>query len=252
MSLIATESIEWHEALNRYRYPVNLKTFSGRIRFGPNWFKWSTETGDRTETTQFEQHFCEHAASSLEAWYEVVFWKMASQGGRADIQTERTIVRIAEEMTSASRLWLDCAAYIQSETIESFSRFQHLLVKSGSLAVAFTFPAFCCPNRFPMVDTRVARYIASEGLQHGFPSTPEIERTLKRYRTTKAGGVLTLSDWPFVEAWVEWCRKKAEGLSAQGDFVWRPRDVEMAVFNAWGERQERKNWPEGKSRYRLL
>ena len=102
-----------------------------------------------------------------------------------------------------------------------------------------------------MVDTRIARYIASEGSRFGFPSTPEVEKTLKRYRTA-GGGVLTLRDWPFVDAWVDWSRKIAQRLSADDECVWRARDVEMAVFRAWGERGERKGCSEGKPRYRLM
>lgn len=233
MACIATEPLDWHEALARYRYPFSLRAFSGRNRFGREWFDLSFEAGNRAETTQFEEHFREHAASRLEPWYEVVFWKMFSQG-RRDFQTERTIDRIVKKKTSAGDLWSHCAAYVERETRDSFSRFQDLLIKSESIAIAFTFPAFCCPSRFPMVDTRIAKYVASEGSRLEFPSKPEIEKTLKRYREGSKE-VLTMRDWPFVEAWVVWCRKMAERLSADGKRVWRARDVEMAVFRAWGK-----------------
>jgi hypothetical protein len=249
MTCIATEPLDWHEAVASYSYPVNLRPFSGRNRFAPEWFDLSLAAGNRMETIQFEGHFREHAASCLEPWYEVIFWKMFSQG-RRDFQTERTIDRIVKNKTSASGLWSHCAAYLSNETMDSFSRFQDLLIKGDSIAIAFTFPAFICPGRFPMVDRRIARYIASEGSRLGFPSTPEVEKTLKRYRAAD-GGVLTLRDWPFVDAWVDWSRKMAQRLSAGGKCVWRARDVEMAVFHAWGERRERKGRSEGKPRYRL-
>jgi hypothetical protein len=251
MAYIASEPVDWHKALTSYSYPVDLQTFSGTNRFAPGWFDLRLVAGNQTETTQFEGRFREHAASYLESWYEVIFWKMFSQGGRASFQTERTMDRIAKNQTLASDLWSRCAAYLATETKDSFSRFRNLLVESDSIAIAFAFPAFSCPSRFPMVDTRVARYVASEGPRVAFPSTPDIEQTLKRYRAA-AGGVLTLRDWPFVEAWVDWCRNMAERLSAHRKIVWRARDVEMAVFRAWGEPRERKNFTKGKPRYRLV
>ena len=75
----ATDSLDWHDALDSYRYPVDLREFSGRDRF-PGWFGLNLEKGDRSETIQFENRFRKYAASHLEPWYEVVFWKMYSQG----------------------------------------------------------------------------------------------------------------------------------------------------------------------------
>ncbi|MGA2000722.1 MAG: hypothetical protein ABSG52_12065 [Terriglobales bacterium] len=251
MACIATETLDWREALASYSYPVNLQDFSDRNHFGLEWFDLVLKAGDRTETMQFEGHFREYAASHLEPWYEVVFWKMYSQQGRATIQTNRTKDRIDKNKISPNDLWVSCAEYVRSETKDSFSKFQRLLVKGKQIAVAFTFPAFSCPGSFPMVDTRIARYVASEGSRLGFPSTPEIEKTLRRYRAANKS-VLTLYDWPFVEAWVDWCRKMAKRLSADGKCVWRARDVEMAVFRAWGEPRERKDCSKGKPRYRLI
>ncbi len=247
---IAADSLDWHEALVSYRYPVDLRTFSGRCRF-PGWFDLNLAAGDVSETTQFETHFRECAASRLEPWYEVVFWKMSSQRGRANLQTKRAIERVVSEKTSASTLWARCAEYVQSETEDSFRRFQRLLVKGRTVAVAFTFPAFSCPSRFPMVDRRIAQYVASEASRLEFSTAPEIDKTLKRYRAS-GDDVLTLSDWPFIEEWMGWCRKMADRLSAHKIHVWRARDVEMAVFRAWGDPEERKSCFKGMPRYKLI
>jgi hypothetical protein len=40
-------------------------------------------------------------------------------------------------------------------------------------------------------------------------------------------------------------------LSNNGDIAWRARDVEMAVFRAWGEAKERNGWPKHQPRFRL-
>lgn len=246
----ATDSLDWHDALDSYRYPVDLREFSGRDRF-PGWFGLNLEKGDRSETIQFETHFRECAASRLEPWYEVVFWKMYSQRRLTDKQTKRTIERIESNKTSASTLLKYCAEYLQSETKKSFRQFQHLLIKERSIAVAFTFAAFSCPSRFPMFDRRIARYVASEAFRLEFSTAPAIDKTLNRYRAS-GNDVLTLSDWPFVEEWVGWCRKMADRLSAHKKHVWRARDVEMAVFRAWGQPEERKSCFKGMPRYKLI
>jgi len=76
---IAPDSLVWHVALDSYRYSVNLRKFPTRDGF-PGWFDRELEKGDRSETIQFENRFRKYAASHLEPWYEVVFWKMYSQG----------------------------------------------------------------------------------------------------------------------------------------------------------------------------
>jgi hypothetical protein len=83
VACIATEPLDWHEALASYSYPVNLQDFSDRNHFERKWFDLVLKAGDRTETMQFEGHFREHAASHRESWYEVVFWKMFSRRGLA-------------------------------------------------------------------------------------------------------------------------------------------------------------------------
>ena len=53
-----------------------------------------------------------------------------------------------------------------------------------------------------------------------------------------------MRDWAFVEAFVRWCGELTDVLNEAGSnpagHPWRTRDVEMAVFRAWGDRQERR------------
>jgi hypothetical protein len=54
--------------------------------------------------------------------------------------------------------------------------------------------------------------------------------------------VLKLNDFDFMTAWVLWCRQTAEKLTRRdGDFLWRARDVEMAVFWAWGDKNAKRH-----------
>jgi len=107
------------------------------------------------------------------------------------------------------------------------------------VAVACVFPAFIDPDRFPMVDTRVARW-ANAFLVADNPSVSEGPRLVAPAYPANGATVLTLSDWPYIESWIHWCRQAAISLSSVTDFNWRARDVEMAIFRAWGSPDERK------------
>ena len=251
MNLNSRQELSWREALNLYRYPVHFRGFSGKQRIEQGWFNFNLVTGNRSETMAFEERFRNYAESRIEVWYEVVFWKMASQRGRANIQTNRVVDAIGKYGISAAELCRRCNDFVSTGTRDAFRPLQNLLFKSSSIAIAFTFPAFRCPDRFPMIDSRVVRYLAAEASALAFPETNEIRRTLKRYREKSAPGVLTLHDWALVEAWVRWCREMAPRLSANPGLVWRARDVEMAVFRAWGDDEERRGWPQNRPRYLL-
>jgi len=251
MKLGSEQILGWREALHEYRYPVQFGAFSGKARIEQGWFNFNLAKGDRSETMGFEGRFRRHAGSRIEVWHEVIFWKMASQRGRADVQTNRAIDALAKQGIAAGELWRCCNDFVSAGSKDAFRLFQNLLFNSASIAISFTFPAFLCPERFPMVDSRVARCLAAEASAIGFPETRDVGKTLRRYREKASPGVLTLHDWAFVEAWVRWCREVARHLSDNNGSTWRARDVEMAVFRAWGDEEERRGWPENRPRYTL-
>ena len=91
----------WFEALKRYHYPVNLSRFRHRGDFGAEWFPTGVlDIGDREETIAFENRFRDKGEQHLELWYEVVFWKMFSQG-RADVTTRKVVQRVAAQGNAA-------------------------------------------------------------------------------------------------------------------------------------------------------
>ncbi|GAJ05736.1 unnamed protein product, partial [marine sediment metagenome] len=52
-------------------------------------------------------------------------------------------------------------------------------------------------------------------------------------------------DFDFYLHWVYWARHTAKKLSQQTEMKWRARDVEMAVFTAWGDKGSKTNSLEG-------
>ena len=210
----------WRHALDEYCYPVDLRRFDGASQH-PGWFELNICPGDPLQTTGFETRFRAQARHHLQAWAEVVFWKLDS-GGRGIAATQTRRLLDPRRPVSASELWSSCTAYIEQPDRTTFSAMRSKLFTTKAVATAATFPAFICPEKFPMVDTQVARWMRENGEQHGYPG--DIDRV--------PSAAITESHWPFVTSWMAWCQTMAAKLSQRTGFFWRARDVEMAVFTA--------------------
>lgn len=226
---------EWKKSLESYRYSVTMKDYIYSDQY-PGFFEFPIPTGDRSDTLSFENHFRELARTNIEVWIEVIFWKMYSQTGRRDNKTIQVAEYFKKQQVSPHILFEACNNYIEKDTKTNLDSIRRLLgFSSTAIAIAATFPAFLRPDLFPMVDTRVAKWVGLNMQAHnnGDRKAPQLVRP--RYLDTKST-VLTLTDFDFVQSWNRWCRHKANQLSEFTAIDWRPRDVEMAIFNAWGDR----------------
>ncbi len=167
----------------------------------------------------FENRFRQEAPSNLEAWAEVVYWKLYFMRGIARKMATELLLR---QDVSACALRSSCNDYIERRDRQTFRTFRGQLFRTPVVATAATFPAFICPQAFPMVDTRIAAWLREHGRNHGYPG--DVEQVPE--------GIIREGHWSFVESWIEWCRSTAHKLSQCTDFAWRARDVEMAVFSA--------------------
>ncbi|MYC33785.1 MAG: hypothetical protein F4X64_11495 [Chloroflexi bacterium] len=223
----------WEKALDSYNYEVRLAEFQDAQMY-PGWFKWDTGNGDRARTMEFEKRFRKLAPDHLEAWYEVVFWKLYSSDGAASHRARTVINAIKESGVSAPQLWLLCQRYIDEPNRENFQSFRQNLVTSSAVAVAATFPAFACPEKFPMVDKHVTDWARHNGSHHG---NQKPVGTILAEAPDLSGSVTALRDdlmvhRRFVQSWNDWCQFIAELLNQRTNRHWRARDVEMAVFTA--------------------
>lgn len=231
----------WRAALDRYSYPVNLREYQFRAEH-PGWFERTTGSGSRDATIAFEDQFRREASYALEAWFEVVFWKLANYPQIRNGTTHAVVTYLSRHAT-ASELWDRCCEYMESPTApEARARFEVLLrifgMKTPSIAVVATFPAFIDPGRFAMIDTRIAKWVGMAMQKHnsGDPSGAQLARP--RFLNSKQT-VLQMNDFEFMLSWVRWCRYTSGKLSRLTvGFEWRPRDVEMAVFQAWGKSKQ--------------
>ena len=229
----------WVDALNGYKYPVDLSLFIKRAAY-PNWFTDNID-GTRNATMAFEDRFRASAECHIEVWYEAVFWKMFSQKGRRDQKTIDVIRNIESAGTSAEKLYRQCCTFIEQPTKRSLQSFVEILWGKGArtVAIACVFPTLIDPVRFPMVDTRIAKWATACLEKHNAADAEGPQLISPIYPHNKAT-VLTLSDWPFIESWNNWCRHTGHKLTSSTGFDWRARDVEMAIFRAWGNPDERR------------
>jgi hypothetical protein len=228
-------SKSWLYALQQYRYPVCLKDFRRALTY-PAFFTQCI-SGNRDSTILFENYF-RMSATKIEPWFEVVFWKLYSQPRISDQKTDDIIrqLKMVREIEPA-QLLEKANNFMNSEAREDFDAFRQLFrFKSNVIAVVATFPAFLHPDQFPMVDTRVAKWvnIHYKMFNSANPDAPQLVPS--EYGYNHSATVLTMNDFSFYIRWIYWTRYVAKKLSAVTDTPWRSRDVEMAVFTAWGDR----------------
>jgi len=215
----------WTKALNDYRYPVRLSDYNRAAQFPDHFIR--TISGDRASTIEFEDYFRANSESSVEPYFEVVFWKMFSQGNWRDARTDSIVNHVLQNGVTASELRGAIGAFIEAPTEYSLSQLRKLLGnKTRDLALEMTFPAFNDPVRFPMVDTRTAKWITSNHSTHN----RNRRSTLTPFKLKQ--GVLRDNDFQNYLDWVHWCREVAQVLTDNTDIEWRARDVDMAVFTA--------------------
>ena len=228
-------SKSWQDAIDEYHYPVYLKNFRHASKY-PAFFNQDI-VGDQDSTMGFEFYFRMNA-KKIEPWFEVVFWKLFSQPRVLQQKTEDIINQLMmTPKIEPIELLEKVEKFMDSESREDFDSFRELFrFRSKVIAIVATFPAFLCPEKFPMVDTRVAKWVNMHYKKFNDASPDAPQLIPSEYGNNSSATVLTMNDFSFYICWIHWTRYAAERLSSTTGRPWRPRDVEMAVFTAWGDR----------------
>jgi hypothetical protein len=225
----------WTKALAAYRYPVWLSDYIDR-NLHPGWFVDDLSAGDCEQTKRFEARFRKLGPANIEAWFEVVYWKLYSQPLVRNGTTRTIFEGFKDRHIGSNDLHEALSAYVAAPSRDSFNAFRALFgFHTSVIAIVATFPAFQDPETHPMVDTRIAKWVEVCMKQHNAvdPNGPQ----LTKFPLT--GTVLTMSAFDAFQDWRQWCIRTARKLSAQTHTSWRARDVEMAVFHACGGRSGR-------------
>lgn len=224
----------WINALNQYDYPVKLGDYQHANNF-QRFFKRQIQ-GERNSTIAFENYFRSNA-QKIEVWCEVVFWKLYSQKGRRDENTKKCWDFWTEKKITGEKIYNAANNFIINKDRNSFNKYRKLwpFYSSRAIAVLATHISFLAPDRFPMIDTRIARWVNSQldTFNEREPNGPQL---IKSHYGQNKSTVLTMADFDFYLHWICWTRYIANKLSQQTEMKWRARDVEMAVFTAWGDK----------------
>lgn len=214
----------WTRALHTYCYPVDLGAYHGGHEF-PGFFEILI-AGDRVSTITFENHFRENAPNHIAAFFEVVFWKLFSQPGRRDGRTDNVVTYVQEHNILAQNLWDAVLKFIMNQNIDNLRSIRRMLgFTSPVLATTLTYPALACPDKFPMLDTQVAKWVNEHFADHNIHRNNHLT-------PFNFIGVLRDNDFINYLNWVAWCRETSELLTRLNSEKWRARDVEMAIFTA--------------------
>lgn len=228
----------WQNSLKRYHYPVCLKDFRSALKY-PSFFNLCI-SGDRDSTIHFENYFRLNA-KKIEPWFEVVFWKLYSQSRIRNQTTENLIRQLQlDPEVNSTQLLEKVNQFMNTESREDFNAFRKLFrFRSNVIAIVATFPAFLRPDEFPMIDTRVAKWVNMHYQLFNTAHSDDPQLIPSEYANAHSSTVLTMDDFNFYIQWIHWTRNMAEKLTSITETKWRARDVEMAVFTAWGNRGSR-------------
>jgi len=217
----------WIEALNTYSYPVKLSCYKHYNRF-QNYFNKDI-IGDRNSTMEFENYFRENARRSIEVYFEVIFWKLYSQVIIRQRRTTEMINNILKLKTKPYELYDAIEAFTINPSKSNLQDLRLLLgIKTDVLAVPLTFVAFFNPEKYPMVDNVVARWVNANHIKHNASRQTKLTPFVSTYRYTSLKEI----DFRSYVNWVGWCNEGAQILTDKTSIKWRARDVEMAIFAA--------------------
>jgi hypothetical protein len=214
----------WKQALDSFCYPVNLSTYNGRNRF-PGFFRIDIP-GDRISTNNFEQHFQENAPENVITFFEVIYWKLYSYKPFRQNITRRCVCHVQRNNINSTQLWGAIQDFIGTQNIENLHKIKELIGLRYAFVVPLTLPAFANPEKFPMLDRQIARWVNCHIATQNRNRVNKLSRFYLNYSSLRE------NDFPNYLNWVAWCREVADVLSERATYKWRARDVEMAVFTA--------------------
>jgi len=190
-----------------------------------------------------ETHFQVHAQKSLEAYYEIMFWKEPMI-----FRAARMIYNMMEKNTPPAEIFKAGEAFVEGLDQKSFKHFTELCgIKGTGLAVPSAILCFINPDKMPIVDMWVARWVNAhhqeyEGLMpfddfnNQCLRKQEVMREnaemAEQERQTVPYPIVRANDFESYRKWILWTREYAKVLTSHTKTKWRARDVEMAVFTA--------------------
>lgn len=224
----------WKYYLNRYEYPVKLSKYESADTYREKFEK--DIRGDRRSTIEFEDYFRNNSKNIIDVYYEVVFWKYYSQPMFRQRGTSRIIQHVENKNIQPHQLHEALEGFTKSPNTRNLDKIRALLgIKTNVLAVPLTLVAFFQPSSFPMIDNVVAKWVNQNYQKHNEYTKNKLTPFFRNYTSLRD------NDFQNFLNWMEWCNEVARYLSDITETLWRPRDVEMAVFTYERLRKKQNN-----------
>jgi len=213
----------WKYYLSRYDYPVQLWKFELAKQY-PQHFDMKIK-GDHESTVAFENYFRENMKNSIEVYYEVIFWKYFSQPQFRQVGAGRIVEYIEERGVDAKSMHQAIQDFTKAPSIRNLKNIRRLLgISTRVLAVPLTLVSFYDPISFPMIDNVVAKWVNRNFDEYSQNKTSPLTPFDKKYTS------LQDNDFDHYINWKNWCCEMAKVLNEKTNYLWRARDVEMAIF----------------------
>ena len=116
--------------------------------------------GNRNSTIAFENYFRKSAGQAIEAYFEVLFWKLYSQPRFSQRITSRIVDHRLEKGVKPEKLYHFLQDFIEKPTRHNLKPIRNLLgIKSNVLDLPLTLVSFVQPEEYPMIDNVAARLV---------------------------------------------------------------------------------------------
>jgi len=214
--------LKWIKARNTYNYKVDLNEFTGANN-NPGYFNCIITPKN---LVMFENRFTRSVKRgvSFEAAGEVCFWKVYKFPNR-DGLTKRLLNHL-----SVPRNWSEFRKALHeiadNPSYGNFKRLQRSCSQPAGFALPLTFLAFYRPAAYPMADRHIANWWSENKAKHGY-------EVFSSFIQENGGRIIPCKQsWDAYLAWKDFCNEYSVKLSKQCKSYWRPRDVEMAVWQA--------------------
>lgn len=223
--------VSWASALDAYSWDVNLTRFSEAKEY-PGYFNRIVHSSDIVD---FENRFRVNIKSnSTQNNYiiagEVCYWKNAKSHFNCDTLTLNLLNYLSVPDNWESFRQAIFAAD-NEPSIDNYIRLINACQQENGFAIPITFLSFYNPQRYPMADKWIAYWWNDQKASHGYAKCPLFSQG--------PDGVILANtqkmkkrNWAAYLGWTIFSNQTAKKLSAISGVHWRPRDVEMATWEA--------------------
>jgi hypothetical protein len=214
----------WIKAYKSYNWTVDLSKFQDAKKYQKAFNSVITPQKLIEFETSFRMQINSPDNFSFVRAGEVCFWK-----NYGAFQTRNTITGKLLNYLSIRRQWDQFSLAIQSLSKDpKYEKFLELATACNQpygFATPITFLAFYQPTDFPMVDRHIADWWNNNSDTFGYK---------KQLKFNYPAGTITKSEnnWYAYIYWTIFCNDIAKIMSTKYQILWRPRDVEMAVWQA--------------------